>query len=297
MVGRTTVRLEAGGRRRGLAVLSLIVLLGTACDWRSDGAARLREKYPEPDLTEGPADVGVEDIDRTPYEVVPSGDLLAEELVGSWVVEMKLPATMELFAGFDPYPLLLTNLFIATWTEEGLVWTYCHQIAKLDAGGLGETEMLPNTDAAIGSVPIEIATADGVGIAEQQVAWTWGITGMKNPLKDPLPTSADDPLVWDQDKDEKPGVTIKVLQPEGFRYMVRRAVWKIHPPAVLADGQRLEGTLDFTVDEGAVGYEGPSSLKTIVPIVPDPGGGAYVMVRTESAYSCADLLAEYPGIF
>jgi hypothetical protein len=120
---------------------------------------------------------------------------------------------------------------------------------------------------------------------------------MADPLTDPLPTEPDDPRVWDQDEDGHPGVTIKVLQPPGYRYMVRRAVWTIKPATITPGASRIEGTLDFTIDEGAVGHDGPNSLATIIPIVPDADGGTYTLVRTTEYYSCQQLLAEYPGIF
>jgi len=277
--------------------------LATACNWKADGPARIEHLYPTPGV-----DIVVHDIAA---EIVPTPDLSGSDLDGSssvadiqlnnfwgnYVVEMKLPATMELFPGYPPYALLLTNLFVASWSDDGLDWIYCTQNAALDADGLGATEMLPGTDNALGKIPFVLDTQEGIGIAKQSVAWTWGIKDMDDPFNDPLPTEPDDLMVWDQDEDSNPGVTIKVLQPSGFRYMVRRSVWNLETPEVMAAGQRLEGSLDFSVDEGAIGYDGPKTLGTIVPIVPDPGGGTYTMVRTDKYYSCEQLLAEYPDIF
>ena len=284
---------------RGRALLLAGALLVFSCSWKADGPARLKSLYPQEDLTSAapPEDVVAPlDLPDTPYQ--PGPDIQLNKLWGYYVVKMNLPATMDLFPGIgEPYPLLLTNLFVAAWSDDGLDWTYCQQIAFLDAGGLGETEMLPETNAALGKVPIYLETAEGIGIEQQTVAWTWGIQGMDDPINDPLPTSADDPMVWDQDDDDNPGVTIKVLQPGGFRYMVRRAVWELEPASINQGTDRLEGKVKFQVHEGAVGYDGPSSLKTIIPVVSDPSGGTYTMVRTNEYYSCAQLLAEYPGIF
>ena len=293
---KRVLRKQATG---GRALLVAALLLFSACNWKADGPARLKSLYPQEDLTSNaePEDIIVP-LDRpdTPYE--PGTDIQLNNLWGYYVVKMSLPATMDLFPGIgEPYPLLLTNLFVAFWSDDGLDWSYCQQFANLDAGGLGETEMLPETNAALGQVPIYLETAEGIGIEQQTLAWTWGIQGMDDPVKDPLPTSGDDPLVWDQDDDGNPGVTIKVLQPAGFRYMVRRAVWHLEPAAITEDGDRLEGKVKFQVHEGAVGYDGPSSLKTIIPVVSDPSGGSYTMVRTNEYYSCEQLLAEYPGIF
>lgn len=280
-------------------ILTLGLIVGLCgCNWKADGAARLKQLYPQDDLisvTE-PVDMVAEfDLPDTPY--VPGPDIQLNDLWGYYVVKMELPGTMEFFPGNPPYDLLLTNLFVASWSDDGLEWQYCTQKAFLDAGGLGETEMLPDTDAAIGQAFITLESAEGIGIVDQKVAWTWGIKGMEDPLNDPLPTEADDPLVWDQDEDGNPGVTIKVLQPSGFRYMVRRAVWEFKPATVEAGATRLDGMLDFSVDEGAVGHDGPNSLSTIIPIVPDAKGGTYTMVRTDEYYSCQQLLDEYSELF
>jgi hypothetical protein len=279
-----------------LTIASLLLLGG--CNWKADGPERLQRLYPQDDLVSKPPPLDVPpalDLPDTPYE--PGQDIQLNKLWGYYVVEMKLPATMEFFPGNPPYALSLTNLFVASWSDDGLEWEYCTQRAKIDAGGLGDTEMLPATDAAIGAAMITLDTQEGIGITDQKIAWTWGLQNMADPLTDPLPTEPDDPRVWDQDEDGHPGVTIKVLQPPGYRYMVRRAVWTIKPATITPGASRIEGTLDFTIDEGAVGHDGPNSLATIIPIVPDADGGTYTLVRTTEYYSCQQLLAEYPGIF
>lgn len=282
------------------ALLVAAVLL-SSCTWKADGPARIERLNPTSvvDIVDVTPEVAIAPdlkVDMKKTDGV-APDIHVNDFWGSYVVEMNLPATMELVPGFPPYALLLTNLFVASWSDDGLDWTYCTQVAFLDADGTGATEMLPETDAALGKAPLYLETADGVGIADQSVVWTWGIQGMEDPFKDPLPSDPDDPLVWDQDEDGNPGVTVKVLIPKGFRHMVRRAVWNIHPPEILSGGQRLEGSVGFKVDESAVGYDGDKLLMTLVDIVPDEGGGTYTMVHTDEYYSCEQLLAEYPGIF
>ena len=151
--------------------------------------------------------------------------------------------------------------------------------------------MIPATEDAIAQRPIVLETGDGTGILPQTVAWTWGIQGMEDPASDPLPTSADDPLVWDQDEDGNPGISIEVLQPEGYRYMVRRSIWNLGAPTISSDGTQLTGNFPFQVHEGAVGYDGPNSLKTLIPIVPAEEGGSFVMTRTNEMLSCSEALS------
>jgi hypothetical protein len=298
-------RAERGGWgpldiRRVLLVATTVMIV-SACSWKADGPARIERLYPTTavDIADVTSEVSVAPdlIVGTNETSGNIADVHVSDFWGSYVVEMKLPATMELVPGFPPYALLLTNLFVASWSDDGLEWTYCTQVAFLDADGTGATEMLPETDAALGETPLYLSTADGLGIEEQSIAWTWGIQGMEDPFNDSLPSDPEDPLVWDQDEDGNPGVTVEVLIPKGFRHMVRRAVWNIHPPEIISGGQRFEGSTGFKVDENALGYDGDPLLLTLVDIVPDPNGGTYTMVRTDEYYSCEQLLAEYPGIF
>lgn len=272
-------------------ILLVALLLPLHACWTADGAARLDELYPEKDEQTAvePADVmdTLEEL-ASQEDVASLQEVSLEAQYGTWAVRMKLPATMEIFQGFTPYNLLLTNLFLADWSEDGLVWTFCHQTADLDADGLGATEMIPETEAAIGEVPVLIETENGAGIPSQRVVWTWGVKDLEDPATDALPTTGDDPKVWDQDDDGNPGVTIHVLSPEGYRFMVRRAIWDLNPPS-MTQGDGFAGTLAFQVHEGAVGYDGPSTLKTLIPVVPDASGGTYEMVRVESTLTCEEL--------
>jgi hypothetical protein len=279
--------------KHGYLTLSLaaLALLCTSCDWKSDGQARLKELFPVQEIVENELyipDVHLEEVTE-------------EGLSGRWIMEMRLPGSMDIL-GLDA-ALLLTNLFIADIALGGeeVSLTFCHQIAQLDAGGLGESEMPAETAAGIGKTPISLPLDGTTGVAAGKLAWTWGLKEMESPLTGAIPDRADSPLVWDQDEDGNPGVTLHVLQPAGDRYMVRRAVWTFSAADVTDDGNWMEGTLEFTIDEAAVGYDGPSTLKTIIPVDPSPDGGGFRLRRVGGAgsteYDCAKLKQEYLGVF
>ncbi len=280
---------------RNIAMFVIVASIFAGCGWKSDGMERIRGLYDTPSQED---DTNAPDVDEDVYDgfvdltvTEAGGDVQENDFWGYYTMKMTLSGTMELFPGFDPYDLLLTNYFVASWSDDGLELTFCHQTAELDADGLGATVMIPETEAAIGQSMIVLETGDGTGILPQTVAWTWGIQGMTDPTSDPLPTTSDDPLVWDQDEDGHPGISIEVLQPEGYRYMVRRSVWYLTAPTVSQDGRQLSDTFSFKVHEGAVGYDGPNALKTLIPIVPNENGGEYVMKRTDEYLSCADALS------
>jgi len=271
--------------------MAILVLLVTSCNWHSDGEARLKELFPEKEVV-------VEEFDIPDVQLA---EVDEEGLAGRWIMEMRLPGSMNIL-GMDA-ALLLTNLFVVDIDPDGgeAALTFCHQVALLDAGGLGESEMPDSTAAWIGKTSVLLPLDGQAGIAGAKTAWTWGIQNMDDPLKDTIPIEAQDDRVWDQDDDGNPGVTLHVVQPEGDRYMVRRAVWDMSAAPLSPDGNWMEGSLTFTVDEGAIGYDGPSSLATIIPIDPSPDGGIYRLRLVGPAgstdYDCAQLKQEYLGVF
>jgi hypothetical protein len=281
---------------RTICILS-ILLVATSCDWKSDGAGRMAELYPEPSVDVQTEDTPPESDTIVTIDIGGGSDISLADLDGAWAMEMKLPGTMELFPGFPPYALKLTNRFVVEISADKASLTFCHQIAFLDADGTGATEMIPDTEDAIGKESIILMLAEGIGITAQKVVWTWGLKEMANPETDPLPENPEDPIVWDQDDDDHPGVSINVSNPTGIRYMVRRGIWNLQPPAINQVGDHMTGTLTFQVHEGAVGYDGPKTLKTIIPIVSDPGGGTYQLVRNDGSITCQQLRQDNPGVF
>jgi hypothetical protein len=267
----------------------LVSLLGVACQWESDGNTRLGQLYPSKDVTK--AEVSIPDV------TLPDVD--ADSLSGHWVLQILQPGSMNIL-GLDR-ALLMTDLFLVEADPDGgkATLTFCHQVVALDAGGLGETVMPETTREALAASPVDWTMSDS-GILGQQVVWTWGLDS-EFPLSTPLPSDPEDPAVLDQDEDGPKGVTIHVLVPEGDRYMVRRSVWNLNAADVDASGQWIRGTLSFTVEEAAVGYSGPSTLATVVPIVPSPEGGTYQMAKVAgpegTGWSCQQLMNDYLGIF
>ncbi|MBM4352453.1 MAG: hypothetical protein FJ109_01445 [Deltaproteobacteria bacterium] len=277
---------------RPLALIIILPLL-SSCDWRSDGAARLEELYPVPEVI-------IEDI------VIPEVDLgdigTAEGLGGWWVMRIEEHGTMPLVGKIN-----LTDLFVVRVPADGgkAELAFCEQIVDLpESGGLGATQMPDALKTALGEVKLELSLdAEALSLKAQKLAWTWGIQGMKDPFGDPLPTKPDDPLVWDQDGDGNPGVTMHVLAPEGDRYMVRREVLDFAAGTLTEDGQWLAGKLEFDIDEGAVGYKGSETLMKVVPITAVEGGNVYHLRRVgsdpdaESPYDCSKLVTEHLGVF
>ena len=270
----------------------------TGCDWSKDGMARLDDLYPYP--AEDALELSPEDMVPEP-DVVASpeaqGDVGPVAVVGHWVMRMSLEATMDILGGRD---LTITNLFLVEIPagENRMVLTYCDQLTWLDAGGLGETKMPPQTNQALAAIPIELVVDESGVVPAQKSAWTWGIKGMEDPLTDNLPENAEDPLVWDQDDDDHPGVTVQVFEPNGDRYMARRSRWDMKAGLPSADGNWLSGGLDFAIDHVALGATKEILMNVGAIAQNSDRKSLFVLRRVEQGeYDCGELVEEYASIF
>jgi len=291
---------------RGPAIGVLLAVLaglhGLGCDWKTDGMARLDDLYPYPcpaadavDTSAVPDQRSAREITDAPTPDAELGDTRPADLSGFWVMRMTLESKMDILGGCEQ---TITNLFLVEIPEDQstAVLTYCHQHVFLDAFGLGETKMPEKTDEALAKVPIVLELAEGGGIAPQNVAWTWGIKGMEDPLKDEVPTNVDDPRLWDQDEDGFPGVTVTVIEPDGDRYMVRRAVWSLEESSTSTDRNWLTGKLAFTIDHVAIEATAPIllTLAEIYDAVERPN--SYVLKRAGSI-TCKQLVEDQEQVF
>ena len=276
--------------------LALSLLVAACADWGVDGMNRLEAQYP--------SGGGTDTLDSASEDVagVDIGEVTGEGTGGTWLMRMQLTAGMKVFA--DPSDMVLTNLFLVTIPEDGVVaaLTFCDQLTEVNLPeGMGETEQPAATRAAIGAIPIEV-DLDAEGVPEaQEIAWTWGIKDMEDPFEDKIPEGPDDPQVWDQDDDGHPGVTVHVFSPEGDRYMVRRAIWSFDAGAMSEDESWLYGAMTFTIDEGAVGASS-AILETVSEIVPSAENNIWHMrkvagIGEDLEWDCARLIDEYEGVF
>ncbi len=275
--------------------LWFVLVFALSCeDWKSSGPDRLRDAYP---ATCGGEDSGAPAPDGS-IVVAPS-----ERVAGTWAARVVQRGRMAIPTVCDDCLLTLTDLALVTIPSDGgsILWRFCDQPMAMDTTPADPTDP-PDPDAPHSTVPEALANA-GVSawaafdtsattrLPAHRVVWLWGVRDLADPVQDPLPESADSPLVFDQDLDGHPGVTIRVDRPlEGERYMVRRAVWDLAEAAVSADGLWLTGTLTFSVEEKAIGADNPL-LTILAPITPEATGNAYAMRRVPPDFTCEDLRA------
>lgn len=303
----------------------------TGCGWKTDGGERMERLFPEPvvdgdtDTNEAPVDNGndgngdSDDPDNLTEqwcgEAVPEsidkdfGEIEAEGIAGKYVAMMTLNGDIHAPA-YDPWPLVITNLFIAEIdeAEETLTMRFCDQIQAVDSGSeLGQVDNPMALNCALFNEPIEIQL-DGDGtLSALDYAWLWGLQDMDDPFADALPESAGDDRVFDQDDDGYPGVTVQVFGPEGFREMVRRSIWHLEEAEMSDDMQWITQKLTFELEQVSVGAHAESlvneaMLKVPAPITSREEGNELVFRRygtleDDSYFSCGDLIRDYQAIF
>lgn len=262
-----------------IRLLTIILLLcaiavAASCGWKADGVARLDEIAPLADA--GDAGSALPDASF--------GDAGGTGLPGHWAVHFTEPGNVAP-QGLEPWAITINDYFIAEIDEAATSarLTFCDQIVLSESTmGLSTTPELLKTALAAEAVVIPLPGNGTFSSAD--VAWTWGVKNLADPVHGPLVDHA-----YDQDGDGNPGVTVDVKNPDGQRYMVRRSVWQFEEGTLAADSKYLKGRLAFTVEESALGATS-DLLLTVAPITPITRGSIYEFNRVEASYTCKDYL-------
>ncbi|MEZ4451797.1 MAG: hypothetical protein R3B09_20205 [Nannocystaceae bacterium] len=118
---------------------------------------------------------------------------------------------------------------------------------------------------------------------------------LERPEDEPLPTSPDDPRVVDQDRDGRPGVTIRIRGiVRGSIYVAQRS-WTRLRGARRADGG-YAGAVDFGTEQVVLGATS-SRLDTPPPARPLPSASRFELVPVPAETTCAEALARTEGWF
>jgi hypothetical protein len=131
--------------------------------------------------------------------------------------------------------------------------------------------------------------------------WVTSVSGarLEDPENDPLPTSADDPRVFDQDGDGKPGLTVRVSVLgliSGEVYVVQRDRSRLSGTVVSNDA--IDGLVEWTSEQSVLGASNPFLVGgTAARIDPVPEHSFFRARRISEATTCADLLETAQTLF
>lgn len=122
---------------------------------------------------------------------------------------------------------------------------------------------------------------------------------LQDPEKDPLPTDPNDPRIFDQDGDGKPGMTIRVNALgflEGEIYIIQRD-WNSLRSTVLAPPV-IDGLIEWGSDQVVIGASNPllSSQGMNIPD-PKPENSYFRTTRIDTKTDCAQILKDRDRLF
>ncbi len=217
------------------------------------------------------------------------------DLSGRW-------AMLQVTSQIGAIPLLgertrtASTLVVLDVHQEGLVLSAQESACSttIDNGtGLVTTEI---PEAFIVSLPQVMWTAtletsdEGLRLVRP---WVTSVSGARlaDPESDPLPTSADDPRVIDQDRDGKPGLTVRVTVMgliSGEVYVVQRDRSRLTGTVVSPDA--IDGLVEWTSEQSVLGASNPFLVGgTTARIDPVPEHSFFRARRVSEATTCADL--------
>ncbi len=122
---------------------------------------------------------------------------------------------------------------------------------------------------------------------------------LQDPERDPLPTDPNDPRIFDQDKDGKPGMTIRVSVLgiiEGEIYIIQRD-WNSLRSTVLSS-TIIDGLIEWGSEQVVIGASNPllAGQSENIPD-PKPENSYFRTTRIDPNMTCAQILKERDKLF
>lgn len=240
--------------------------------------------------------------------------ILAAPAAGQDAAELRLVGT---WAELQVYPEITTIPFLnatvtrtsvvllrveITQTGSSLLLTQTYCSTDIDSGTFLVSTVIPDAflvSLGEASRPASL-DASGTTIRFDQ-PWYTEVRGCRlaDPVNDPLPTSADDPRVFDQDGDGNPGLTVRVSIlgiAAGEVYVVQRVRYRLSGMVVTPD--RIEGLIEWKNDQ--VTLDATSSfLEANTNSHPDPAPehSYFVFRRIQPDTLCEEIEEERKALF
>jgi len=224
-------------------------------------------------------------------------------LAGTW-------AEVQAYSEFLPFPIVgqITNTNTATLRVEieqsGSSLTLHDQYCRITVKSTNALVSMEIPDVLLSLLVKGPAAAalepSPSGICFVQ-AWETRTSGvlLEHPDDEPLPNSAADPRVIDEEGDGHPGATVHVRVLgviEGEVYLVQRMRYRLVGTLVSPD--RIEGYLEWKSERVVLGASSPLFIGdwTGTPDL-DPTKSTFVLQRIDPTWDCATLMEHWGALF
>lgn len=132
---------------------------------------------------------------------------------------------------------------------------------------------------------------------EMPITWESRGVHLENIATDPLPTSPDDPRIFDQDGDGHPGMTVQISGLiQGDIYVIQRGFTALQGEL---NGDHFDGLVKWTDEQVTLGASNPilASNQPQNTLDPDPENSFFHSTRLTDDLSCDTILARSDALF
>lgn len=224
-----------------------------------------------------------------------------DQFIGFWGIKAKV-ASLQTLPFFGEKGSTNTILSVGEFRRDGmgklvLDQKECQVMVKSEVALIMTDvpdKIADTTPMLTGAVQV-YGSPGALGFRRAEVAIGIGCN-LVEPFNDPLPTDKTDPLVFDQDSDTKPGVTVNPQSPvNGSVYVVQRRKYS-YDNGVQVNQNRLTGSI---VDRSSqyILDATDNALKAQVPTKPVDATSVFEMIRLSSQYTCTRLKQEAATLF
>jgi len=142
-----------------------------------------------------------------------------------------------------------------------------------------------------------LAFEDGIWKYRQQRLLTLRGVKLTDPEAEALPTSGSDPRVWDQDSDDKPGVTVRITGLlDGDVYVVQRDAYALD--GSITSDSTLDGLTDWASEQVVLGSDNPIlNMQTKSVRSPNPTASWFRSTRIDPSMTCPAIVAQASTLF
>ena len=287
-------------RLAGPALALMLAPVWGACSSGSStsGDSKDMADAPPVDMASAPADMATQPMFCSGGTLTTSQD---NQLVGSWAIQSKVTQSQDV-PMVGTKESTITTLSFADFKIDGangLVMTQkdC-RITSTGVPGITTVTIADNVPQTTPTSTAAIKVCDTGGSYSWQREQATVLVGCKlaDPINTPLPTSASDPAVFDQDGDTKAGVTIKVGGfVSGDLYTVQRQRFSYTSTALPAVGKANGSTIDRS-EQNTVDASNPL-LKQKVALNPVDAKSTFRLVKITGITTCTELINQSGTLF